>query len=83
MPLGIAILSIIGVYTLGVTGAFIFAVVISLYYSFGLNAVRTYSPNGHTSKISPSKIREYMLISFGLSIPGLYALHLIFSYFKN
>jgi len=83
MPLGIAILSIIGVYTFGITGVFVFSLLISLYYAFALNAVRNWSPNGNTRKTSPSKTREYLLVSFSLSLLGLYGLHFIFSFFNN
>jgi len=82
-PSIIAILSLIGVYYIGIAGILLFSVIISLYFTFGINPVRTYSPNGNMRSISTSKNIKRLALSFVLSIVSLSALHMIFEHFKT
>ena len=82
-PLIITVLSVIGVYYLGVAGIVVFSTVISFYYTFGINPVRTYSPNGNMRSIKPSENIKNLSVSLVFSVIALSILYMIFQYFKS
>ncbi len=82
-PLIITVLTVVVVFYLGFTGVIASSVVISLYYTFGLNGVRLFSPNGNNNVILPMVNLTNFAISFLLSFAGLFLLHYVFEYFKN
>ena len=82
-PLIITSLSVIAVYYLGVVGVVVFSTIISLYYTFGINPMRTYSPNGNMRSIKSSDNIKNVSVSFVLSVIVLSLLYMMFYYFNN
>jgi len=75
IPIIIAVISIVSVYQFGLFAVLAASLVISLYYSFGLNWIRTWSPNGHSRRISSKKNVRNLVRSLILSVVLLGVFH--------
>ncbi len=77
-PVIIAILSLVVVYNFGVIGIVICSISISLYYTFALNGVRNWNPNGVVRKTPVERVLKNLALSSFMSFVVLYIFHYIF-----
>ncbi len=80
-PAVIGILSLVCVYYFGVIGVLASSVIISFYYTFALDGVRGWNPNGIIRKTPMKRVIKNFMFSITLSLAVLFVFHYSMNYF--